>query len=97
MRYALIVFLLASCTQFPQLDATLPAENAIAPRVVPLGPILAQADRLGGQTTDFDAINADLQTRLSQLRSRAANLQGPVIPTATRNRMRRGIDTSALQ
>lgn len=81
---------LASCTQFPELDATIAQDqaNAPVPALVPLGPVIAAART----TADREAqIQPELNSRLAKLRARAARLRGPVITPADRARMMRGI------
>ncbi len=77
---------LASCTDFPDLDATASdrARAAPYPRILPLGQILARA------TTGAQAglVLGNLPARLTRLRARAARLRGqPVIDDATRARL----------
>lgn len=93
MRFALLAFLIfalvpAACTQFPQLDGTVPPEQAAAPfpDLVPLGPVIARAGDSRAET-----IQTDLGPRLANLRARAAGLRGPVISPDQRARMLRGV------
>lgn len=91
MRFALPLLLaLAACTEFPALDGTVaPADaNAPYPDLVPLAPLLAQADANDRGAAD---VQAALNPRLAALRTRAARLRGPVIAPAIRDRMLRGI------
>lgn len=97
MRLAVICALtlagLTGCTQFPELDGTVsPAvANAPPPELVPLAPLLAQAN--SGQTTanSAEAAQQALTSRLASLRARADRLRGPVLPAATRARMIRAM------
>lgn len=86
----LLLIALAACTEFPALEGTVaPASaNAQAPELVPLAPLLAQAN-----ATDRGAAEVEtaLSPRLANLRARAARLRGPVIPPAARARMLRGV------
>ena len=85
-RYALL-FLLAGCSTFPQLDDRISpaAEAAPYPDLVALAPILAAADGAAGRSPPV------LAGRLAALRARATALRGPVVDPATRARMRRGV------
>ncbi|AKS46793.1 hypothetical protein SAMN05444287_1916 [Octadecabacter temperatus] len=94
MRFALALFALLaalpSCTEFPELDSTVSSEvaNAPYPELVPLAPLLAQANTSTGAA---EIANTNIDSRLSNLRARAARLRGPVIPAAIRARMLRGV------
>jgi hypothetical protein len=82
--------LVAGCTQFPALDRTLtPAlEAAPYPALVPLGPVLAAAQRTG---LDPQQANAALDARVAALKSRAARLRGSVLSGAERVRLEKGL------
>ena len=84
------LLLLAACTEFPALEGTVPPAQANAPfpALVPLAPLVAQAET---PQTDAAGAEAALAPRLSALRARAARLRGPVIPPAQRARMLRGL------
>jgi len=90
--FALVTLLAAlpACTEFPELDATVSPEAANAPHpdLVPLGPLLAQANTSTGAA---EHANTNIEPRLANLRTRAARLRGPVIPAALRARMLRGV------
>ena len=94
MRFAFALFALLSaltaCTEFPELDATVSPEQANAPYpdLVPLAPLLAQANTSNGTA---ELANTNLDQRLSNLRARASRLRGPVISAAVRARMLRGV------
>jgi hypothetical protein len=94
MRFAFTLFTLLAalpaCTEFPELDGTIAPERANAPypELVPLAPLLAQANTSSGAA---ELANTDIEPRLANLRARAARLRGPVIPSATRSRMLRGV------
>jgi len=96
MRAAFLFVLigLAACAEIPALedriDAT--ARNAPYPTLINIDPLLAQA----GQTASGTAITQDMTARIAALRARANALRGPIIPASLRNRMARGVDTSAL-
>ena len=81
--------LLAACTTFPAIDAVVPAADrrAAPPALVPLAPLLAQAEASSG--VDPVAVSRDVNARIAALRARAARLAGPVIEPATRARMLR--------
>ncbi|MDQ2093275.1 hypothetical protein [Rhodalgimonas zhirmunskyi] len=84
----------AGCGDFPELDARLgPADQtADYPKLVPFGPILAQAGEVTVAQSDVEGVAG----RAAALRARAARMRGPIIDRATRARMRRGVDTSGL-
>ncbi len=80
------VWLLAACTEFPELDRAMSPEARRAgyPALVPVEPILFAAFR--GQP-DTPAETAWLVRRAAGLRARADALRGPVIDTASRARL----------
>lgn len=93
LRLLLVPFAvcLAACTQFPELDATVPpeAENAPFPKLVPIAPLLAANAAV---VTDPEATTQSLEARVSALRARANRLQNrPVIDRSTRARLSRAI------
>ncbi|KIN64501.1 hypothetical protein Z946_3393 [Sulfitobacter noctilucicola] len=81
---------MGACTQFPDLDSTQTAEidAAAYPALVPLEPLLAQA-----QTTGPDPVQTQgaLDARLSALRARANGLRGTVLTNAEKERLRAGL------
>ena len=84
-----LALLLAGCTQFPDLDATVPpsVEDAPFPTLVPLEPLLAANTAV---VSDPEATTQSLQARVAALRTRARSLQSrPVIDAGTRARLRR--------
>ncbi|MEL7260117.1 MAG: hypothetical protein AAGK69_01990 [Pseudomonadota bacterium] len=84
-----LALLIAGCTQFPELDATIPAavEAAPFPALVPLEPLLAANAAV---VEDPQATTQTLEGRVSALRARASRLQDrPVIDAGTRARLRR--------
>ena len=87
---SLIVFGLAACTQFPQLDRTLTPALADAdyPALVPVEPLLAQATQ--GQVNP-EATQANLQGRVARLRARAARLRGSVLSGREKQRLAQGL------
>lgn len=95
MRLApiLLICALAACAPFPQIG-TVTNPDAPYPDLVPLGPLLAQADAPGQITP---ASVADLSARVAGLQARAARLRGPVIDPGTRARMRAGIAQPPLR
>ena len=91
MRLApLFLITIAACTEFPALDGTIPPRDANAPfpALVPLAPLVAQANAADRGAADVETA---LTPRLAALRARAARLRGPVIPPAVRARMVRGV------
>ncbi|TMM55114.1 hypothetical protein FDT80_05975 [Sulfitobacter sabulilitoris] len=83
----LIVFAAcAACTQFPELDRTVSpdAEAADYPALVPIEPLLAQAD---AAQIDAPATTQALSARVAGLRARAAALRGAVVGDADRARL----------
>jgi hypothetical protein len=94
----IILFALSACTSFPELDGTIaPAdENAAYPTLVPLAPLLAEAQG-ATQTRITPASIATLENRLGRLRGKARGLRGPVIDAATRARMRAAARRAALR
>lgn len=101
MRLIQIIVLIAlvACTPRPQLNGTIDAaaRNAPYPVLVPLAPLLAQADAAAATSQITPASVADFDARIAALHARAIRLRGPVISAATRARMRAGINTSALR
>lgn len=99
MRLPLIITLvgLTACTAFPQLDENLDVATRTAdyPKLQTLAPLLAQADAMDdtGQITATSVTN--YATRIAALTTQANRLRGPVIDTATRARMRRGVAVPA--
>lgn len=68
------ILALSACTQFPELDETIPAsiEDADYPTLVPLGPLLATSIPAG---VDQEATTQQLEARAASLRNRANALQ----------------------
>ncbi|MFT5630636.1 MAG: hypothetical protein ACI82I_001892 [Gammaproteobacteria bacterium] len=95
MRFILILALATTgaCTAFPDLDARVDAatRNAAYPTLQSLGPLIAHASDLetNGQITPASV--AAFNSRIANLRSKAARLRAPIIDTATQTRMRRGV------
>jgi len=84
MRFTLpFLIALSACAQFPELDGTIAPEleNAPFPDLVPLAPLFAQADATSDNAPDVEAA----------LIARAARLRGPVLSTAERARLTRGV------
>ena len=101
MRSLVIALLCVTtgCTQFPELDATLDQATLDAPYpdLVPLGPLLTQADGMAQTGQTSAAALASFDSRLARLRAQANRLRGPVVDRVTRARMARGINIAALQ
>jgi hypothetical protein len=93
------MFLLTACAQFPALDATLDeaAYAAPYPQLQSIEPLLAQSAAMGTTGRNSPATLAGAEGRIASLRASAAGLRGPIIDPATRARMARGVDTTALQ
>lgn len=96
MRIGLLsLVLLSACADLPQSSFT--EDGAYGqPGLVPVGPLLAAADALespvsGGLGSGGLVLANSLQSRAAALRARAARLRGPIIPSATKTRMRAGI------
>lgn len=79
-----------ACTQFPDLDGTVPAsaEAADYPALVPLDPLLANID---AASTDAQATTGAINARVSRLKSRADRLRRGVLDSQTRSRMTTGV------
>ena len=86
---ALTLAALAGCTTFPELDAvqTPGLANAPYPRLLPLGTLLAE----GSAPRATPEAMGDVAARAARLRARADRLRSPVIDSATRARMARGV------
>ncbi|MEP4197693.1 MAG: hypothetical protein ABJL99_18875 [Aliishimia sp.] len=84
------LFLSVACTQFPELDATVPksAKTDKYPRLAPIDDLLAQAKSTPERS---EQTQTTLTNRAAALRARANRLRGPIIDTATRTRMRNGV------
>ena len=79
---------LQACTQFPELDARVPASElkGAYPKLLPLDQLLdAPAPQVTPKTI------GNMQSRIAGLRARAARLKRPVINAPTKARMRRGV------
>ena len=86
-----LALLCAGCTQFPELDATIPPSVEIAPfpALVPIEPLLAANARV---VSDPAATTETLEQRVAALRVRARALQNrPVLDANTRARLRRAL------
>lgn len=93
-KLLILVAFLTACAQFPALDEVVSDADLTDPfpALIPLAPLIAQADALAGvQAAD----GAD--GRIAALNARATALRGGIIDPATRARMLAGVDTSALQ
>ncbi len=81
----IMVFALAGCTDFPQLDDVVSerAKNADFPELVALDSLLADVNehQINPSTPLY------LQSRLARLRARAARLNKPVIDQKTRAKL----------
>lgn len=84
---AIAIATLAGCTDLPPPDAETQRDGAY--------PALIPADRITGRVPPPASVAdpaSDLVPRAERLRARAAQLQGPVIDDATRDRMRSGVN-----
>jgi len=86
-----LLVLLAGCGSWPQVTVPGAAEAARleAPRLVPLAPLLARGSAAV-------PVAGPPEARVAALRARAVALRAPVVDAATRARMARGVDLSAL-
>jgi len=84
-----LALILASCTQFPELDSQLSdnAKNADYPTLLPVEHLLAGVD----QSQISPEMQAGLTARIANLKARAARLRGRVIDSGTRQRMAQGV------
>ncbi|WP_138935237.1 hypothetical protein [Roseovarius arcticus] len=84
-----LVGALSSCTQFPELDASVTnaARAAPYPDLVPLGGLQA---RLNTSNIAPDTVST-IEARIARLEARADRLRGSVIDDATRARMQAGV------
>ena len=90
LRSLPLLFLLASCAQFPDLDDALPEhlQDADFPRLIPLsGEELDPARSQEERADTVDALNA----RIAALNARANRLRRPVLAQSTHQRMANGI------
>jgi len=80
-----LVMLLSACAEFPALDARMSEadRSAAYPALIPLGPLLAQADAAAL------APPPDLTSRIAGLTARAAALRGAVLTPAEQARLAR--------
>lgn len=71
---AALLLLLAGCTQFPQIDARIPASERAgpAPRLIPLQPLLARADAAAQDSRVSAEAGARLEARAAALSARPA-------------------------
>ncbi len=86
-----LFLLLVACTPFPDPGGRLSAARnegaGEAPALIPVGELLARADRIAVS----EAIPRTIAARVASLQARAARLRGPVVDGATRARMARGV------
>ncbi len=87
---ALLAPLTAGCTQIPDLDRTITPAMAAAPfpALVPLAPVLARAEAPG---LDPERGNAELDARVTALKTRAARLRGSVLTGRESQRLTQGL------
>ncbi len=84
----LVLPVLGACAEFPELSGATPVSAlAVAPELVPLDGLIAQAS--GGQLTE--TTGTALAARASRLRARAALMRGPVTEPQTRARLEAAI------
>lgn len=86
---AAMILSLMGCAQFPALDdaTSTHAADAPYPDLVPVEIILSAA----ASTQQSPQTASNLTARVAALRTRAGRLQGRVVDSATRQRMRRGV------
>lgn len=90
LSFCMIAVAVTGCTQFPDLDHTQTGalDAAEYPALVPIEPLLAQANTAGAdpvQTQD------NLDSRLAGLRARANALRGTVLTDAEKRRLETGL------
>jgi hypothetical protein len=88
---------LGACANFPDLDERVDAatQGAAYPTLQPLDPLIARASSLETNGQIAPASVAALDDRIANLRAKSTRLRGPIIDTATRSRMRRGVAVPA--
>ncbi|SEV98143.1 hypothetical protein SAMN04488515_0502 [Cognatiyoonia koreensis] len=86
---------LCACAEFPALDERIDdaARAAPYPTLTNIAPLIAQANASGTAT---NSVATEIDGRRANLSARADRLRGAIIEPALRNRMQRGVDTSAL-
>lgn len=86
----LMCLVLASCTQFPDLDNTLTAEEEAQdyPTLLPLSQITSAANSI----TITEATTQAVQSKLDTLKAKAEVLRNPVLSRAERRRLLQAID-----
>jgi hypothetical protein len=93
MRRAFVLFSmlagLAGCGDFPELENSASARAAEYPVLLPLDPLLAQAE--GGQIMPETVANLD--ARIARLKARADALKTPVISAEEMDRLHDEIPT----
>jgi len=87
--FAVILTVLAGCSQFPEVDDTVSDEtqDVAYPDLVPLDSLKA---RLSDPRITPD-MAPTLEARIARLKWRAARLRGTIIDADTRRRMRDGV------
>lgn len=93
MRRLLCIAMIAlsACTQFPELDATIPpqAQAADFPALVPLEPLLASRSAIVGNPAE---VSQSLTGRVNALKSRARALQQrAIVDRPTRARLQQAM------
>lgn len=85
-----MIFTLTACSHFPELDGTVDsaARDAAYPDLIPVEQIYA---RMPDARIEPDT-SLEVEARVDRLRSRAARLRGTVIDSATRHRMKVGVN-----
>ncbi|MHA6262476.1 hypothetical protein ACXYMO_04675 [Arenibacterium sp. CAU 1754] len=87
----MIVFAaLAGCTQVPEIGDRVPVglTDAPYPALVPLDDSLTTPQDLRGAAQE---VEESLATRVQRLKSKALNLQTPVVDEKTQTRMQQGV------
>lgn len=91
-RFAAIfgIGLTCGCTQFPELDSTVPdhLENADYPALIQLDASLTTPPT---PADDAEKLEKELAARRDALQNRARRLNAPIIDTSTQDRMETGV------
>jgi len=88
--FSICLMAMASCTQFPNLDNTVTAEEEAAdfPTLLPLSQIANAANAI----TISEDTTSQVQTKLDALKAKANILRNPVLTRAERRKLLEAID-----